>query len=178
MWRRPAISQRSQKNKCTRYLCLVKVLFVLIYPHAFAYANNLDSLKIIDFKADTLLFNNGTKVGVYQGHVKLTQGSRILTAEYATSYTNRTGAIVKIIAIGHPAKCRILVSQKQPVLIATGSTIYYYPLQDYLEAVGDACIVQGHNHFQGVRLHYDFKKKTVGSPSSMQGHTRILLAPL
>ncbi|MES2998598.1 MAG: lipopolysaccharide transport periplasmic protein LptA [Pseudomonadota bacterium] len=137
-----------------------------------------DNYKTIHFEADTLLFNNETKIGIYQGHIKLTQGTRVLTADYATSYSNQEGEIVKIVAIGHPAIYHSLVFHKRPKLIATGNTIYYYPLKDYLEAVGDAQIIQGQNHFQGPHINYDFKKKTVGSPSSRKGHTQILLAPL
>lgn len=165
-----------QKKHRKKYL-LFLTLFIVIFCR-FAQASNVDNQEIIQFEADTLLFNNETKIGIYQGHIKLTQGTRTLTADYATSYSNREGQIVKIVAIGHPAIYRALVFQNHPKLIATGNTIYYYPLKDYLEAVGNAQIIQDQNHFQGPQINYDFKKKTVGSPSSKEGHTQILLAPL
>lgn len=166
------------KKKIKKKLFLSLGLLGLSFFYPFAYANDPDNQEIINVVADTLQFNNESKIGIYQGHIKLTQGARVLTADYATSYSNKEGQIVKIIAIGRPACYRALVFHKNPKLIATGNTIYYYPLKDWLEAVGDAQIIQGENHFQGPQINYDFKKKTVGSPLSKEGHTQILLAPL
>lgn len=157
--------------------CLIVILLFLIFFYPSTYADT-DNQEIINVEADSLQFNNETKVGIYQGHIKLTQGSRVLTADYATSYSNPEGEIVKIIASGHPAVYHALVFHKHPKLIATGNTIYYYPLTDYLEAIGNAQIIQGQNHFQGPQINYDFKKKTVASPLSKDGHTQITLAPL
>jgi lipopolysaccharide export system protein LptA len=161
-----------------KYLFFLCLLCFLSCCCQIAYANNFDNLQTIHVAADTVLFNNETKIGIYQGHVKLIQGTRVLTADYATSYANRKGEIVRIVAIGHPAVYRALLLSKHPKLTATGSTIAYYPLKDYIEAVGDAEIIQGQNHFQGPHINYDFKKKTVGSSPSKEGHTQILLAPL
>jgi lipopolysaccharide export system protein LptA len=165
---RPGVKKKS---------CLILMLF---FFYSFAYANytNSDNQQIIDVQADSLEFNNETRVGIYQGHIKLTQGSRVLTADHAMSYFNQEGKIVKIIASGHPAVYHALVFHKHPKLIASGNTIYYYPLTDYLEAIGDAQIIQGQNHFQGPQINYDFKKKTITSPLSKEGHTQITLAPL
>jgi lipopolysaccharide export system protein LptA len=173
-WNRHKIGTRKKHKK----QILAFVLFTLVFFYQAAYTSDSDKQQIINVKADTLQFNNETKIGVYQGHIILTQGTRVLTADYATSYSNPEGQIVKIIAIGHPACYRTLVFHKHPKLIATGNAIYYYPVRDWLEAVGDAKITQGENHFQGPKINYDFKKKTIGSPLSKEGHTQILLAPL
>lgn len=165
------------RRKINKKYCLVLTLLALTFFYPYAYAT-IDNQQVINVEADSLQFNNETKVGIYQGHIKLTQGSRILTADYATSYSNPAGEIIKIIASGHPAVYHALVFHKHPKLIATGNTIYYYPLIDYLEAVGDAQIIQGQNQFQGPQINYDFKKKTVASPLSKEGHTQITLAPL
>lgn len=166
------------QKKLKKTLFWSLIMLTLIFCYKSTYANDFDNQQIINVDADTLQFNNETQVGVYQGHIKLTQGTRVLTADYATSYSNKEGQIVKIIAIGRPACYQALVFHNHPKLIATGNTIYYYPLKDWLEAVGDAQIIQGQNHFQGPQINYDFKKKTVGSPLSKEGHTQILLAPL
>lgn len=154
------------------------VILIIFISSAPVQARQLDLAKTIYFESDTLSYNNGTKSGTYQGHIKLTQGSGVLTADYATSYSDQNGQIIKIIAIGNPARYRALIFPNQPKLIATGNMIYYYPQKDWLEAVGNAEIVQGQNHLKGPRINYDFKKKTVGSPISKKGHTQILIAPL
>ena len=165
------------RRKTNKKAYLVLTLFALIFFYPYAYAN-VDNQQIINVEADSLQFNNETKVGIYQGHIKLTQGTRTLTADYAASYSNQAGEIVKIVASGHPAVYHALIFPKCPKLIATGNTIYYYPLTDYLEAVGNAQIIQDQNLFQGPQINYDFKKKTLASPLSKEGHTQITLVPL
>lgn len=166
-----------RRKKILRAYFLAIAIAVYAYS-GFIYAKNTDQTQNIYVEADTLTFNNKTNIGIYQGHIKLRQGTRLLTADYATSYSNQAGQIIKIVATGHPAQYHAYVFHKHPPLIATGNTIYYYPLRDWLEAVGDAQIIQDKNHFQGPRINYDFKKKTVGSSPSKKGHTQIILAPL
>ncbi len=168
--------KRKQLKATKNLRLLTLLLFANIYLPAYADQQSLE--QTIYFESDTLLYNNETKLGIYQGHIKLTQGTRILTADYAKSYSDKKGHIVKVVATGNPARYRAVIFPNRPQLIATGNTIYYYPLQDYLEAVGNAEIVQGQNHVKGPKINYDFKKKTVGSSISKEGRTQILLAPL
>lgn len=175
MWNQNHLKKNPCKTNYSYLLCLILMTFT--FP-ILANARQHDLGQTIYFESDTLLYNNETKLGIYQGHIKLTQGSGVLTADYATSYTDQNGQISKIIAIGSPARYRTLVFPNQPKLIATGNTIYYYPLKDWLEAVGSAEIVQGKNHLKGPQINYDFKKKTIASPLSKEGHTQILIAPL
>jgi len=174
MWIQNCLEKKPLKTSFGYLLCLIILIFILPIP---AHARQHDLAKAIYFESDSLLYNNETKLGIYQGHIKLTQGSGVLTADYATSYSDQNGQIVKIIATGNPARYRARIFPKQPKLIATGNTIYYYPKKDWLEAVGNAEIVQGQNHLKGPQINYDFKKKTVGSPLSKEGHTQILIAP-
>lgn len=154
------------------YLILINLLSI----SASAKPKNLS--QTIYFESDTLSYNSETKLGIYQGHIKLIQGNGVLTADCATSYSDQKGQITKVVATGNPARYQALIFPSQPKLIATGNTIYYYPQKDWLEAVGNAEIIQGQNHVKGPQINYDFKKKTVGSPISKIGHTQILIAPL
>lgn len=176
MWIQNHLKKKPLETNYVYLLCLVMLLlFICSIP---VYAHQHDLTKTIYFESDTLSYNIETKLGIYQGHIKLTQGSGVLTADYAVSYSDQNGQIVKVVATGYPAHYRALIFPNQPKLIATGNTIYYYPQKDWLEAVGNAEIVQGQNHLKGPQINYDFKKKTVGSPLSKEGHTQILIAPL
>lgn len=176
MWMQDRLKRKPliiKKGYLLRLILLTtSILSILVYAHP------KDMGQIIYFESDTLSYNNETKLGIYQGHIKLAQGSGILTADYATSYADLDGQVTKIVAIGNPARYRALIFPNRPKLIATGNTIYYYPQKDWLEAVGNAEIIQGQNHLKGPQINYDFKKKTVGSPISKEGHTQILIAPL
>lgn len=175
MWIQNHLKKKPFKINKSYLICLT-IIFSTLSSIASAQPKNL--AQTIYFESDTLSYNSETKLGIYQGHIKLTQGSGVLTADYATSYSDQKGQITKVVAMGNPARYRALIFPNQPKLIATGNTIYYYPQKDWLEAVGDAEIVQGQNHVKGPQINYDFKKKTVGSPISKMGHTQILIAPL
>lgn len=154
------------------------LFFIMIINTPLYASQQQEATQPIYFESDTLLYNNEMRLGIYQGHIKLTQGTRVLTANYATSYANKEGQVIKIVAIGKPARYCAQLFPHQPKLIATGNTIYYYPLKDSLAAVGDAEIIQGQNHVKGPQINYDFKNKTIVSPPSKDGHTQILIAPL
>lgn len=176
MWIQDHLKKKPLKtNKCYLLHLIILITSTLTIP---VYAHPKDLAQSIYFESDTLSYNSETRLGIYQGHIKLTQGSGVLTADYATSYSDQDGQITKVVAIGSPARYRALIFPNRPKLIATGNTIYYYPQKDWLEAVGNAEIVQGQNHVKGPQINYDFKKKTVGSPISKEGHTQILIAPL
>lgn len=176
MWIQNHLKKPLKINFNYPILCLIILITFTFSVNIQAHQQDL--AKTIYFESDTLSYNNETKLGIYQGHIKLTQGSDVLTADYAASYSDPNGQISKIIAIGSPARYRALIFPNQPKLIATGNTIYYYPQKDWLEAVGNAEIVQGQNHLKGPQINYDFKKKTIVSPISKKGHTQILIAPL
>ncbi len=175
MWVQNHLKKNPFKINKGYLICLS--LIISIFPIT-ASAEPKNMAQTIYFESDTLSYNSETKLGIYQGHIKLTQGNGILTADYATSYSDQKGQITKVVAIGNPARYRALIFPNQPKLIATGNTIYYYPQKDWLEAVGNAEIIQGQNHVRGPQINYDFKRKTVGSPISKIGHTQILIAPL
>ncbi len=176
MWIQSHLEKKPLKTSYDYLLCLV-ILITFIYSIP-VYARQHDLTKTIYFESDTLSYNSETKLGIYQGHIKLIQGSCVLTADYATTYFDEDGQIVKVIATGNPARYRALIFPNQPNLIATGNTIYYYPQKDWLEAVGNAEIVQGQNHLKGPQINYDFKKKIVSSPISKEGHIQIVIPPL
>ncbi|MFZ0219205.1 MAG: lipopolysaccharide transport periplasmic protein LptA [Candidatus Aquirickettsiella sp.] len=176
MWNQEHLKKKPLKISKS-YLLSIFILIISTLSLS-TYAHPKDLTQTIYFETDTLSYNNETKLGIYQGHIKLTQGSGVLTADYATSYSDQKGQIVKVIASGNPARYRAFIFPNRPKLIATGNTIYYYPQKDWLAAVGNAEIVQGQNHVKGPRINYDFKKKTIGSPISKKGHTQILIAPL
>jgi len=176
MWIQLHLKKKSLKTIKNYLLSIALLIMNTLSISAHAHPKNLT--KTIYFESDTLLYNNETKQGIYQGHVKLTQGSGVLTADYVTSYSDQKGQIIKVVATGNPARYRALVFPNRPELIATGNTIYYYPQKDWLEAIGNAEIVQGQNHVKGPQINYDFKNKTVGSPISKEGHTQIIIPPL
>src|SRR5438128_4271885 len=106
MWIQNHLKKNPLKTNYSYLLCLTLISFAFSIP---VEARQHDLAQAIYFESDTLLYNNETKLGIYQGHIKLTQGSAVLTADYATSYSDQTGQIIKIIATGNPARYRALI---------------------------------------------------------------------
>ena len=123
--------------------------------------------------ADACSINSSARVNSYRGHVKVIQGKSVLTAEYIVSYGDVTGSIVKWVAIGHPASYRAILAHKNIRFVATARTLYYYPQQERLEAIGDATITRGQTYLKGPNISYDFAKKLLETPFSKKGHTEI-----
>lgn len=157
-------------------MILCAAVSVLLYTRV-SYAKPLRLGDFLVFKADSILFDNKKQCMTLQGHIVLKQADRQLTADRLITYINEQGYIKKMVASGDPATYSALVFPNRPRLLATAQTIYYYPLKDQLDAVGNAHVRQGSNHFKGPHLHYDFKNKTLDTPPSKTGQTHILFAP-
>ncbi len=172
-----SLIRKQNKAWLTKWVGMILCVLSFLINDSVCHAKPLRPSDFLVFKADSILFDKKKQCMTLQGRIVLKQADRQLTAERLITYTNEQGYIKKMVAIGHPATYRAFVFPNRPCLIATAQIIYYYPLKDQLDAVGDAQIIQGSNHFKGPRLYYDFKSKTLETPPSKQGQTHILLAP-
>ncbi len=142
-----------------------------------AYALSSDSKKELHIEADWSHLDHKTGICTYYGHVKLTQGTTVITADKAITYINKQNQLEKAVAIGKLASYSTLPDNSQLEFVALADTINYYPLQTLVELVGDASATQGKDSFAGPHMFYNTTKQTVTSPPSTQGRTTIILQP-
>lgn len=145
-----------------------------------AFALNTDKDQPVFVEADATTLNHKTGINTYRGHVKLTQGTTVITGAVITTYANQHNQIEKAIAIGSKnilASYQTTTDQQKPPFIAVGDTINYYPECARVELVGNARATQGENSFAGPQINYDMKQKIVITPASNKGRTKIIILP-
>lgn len=164
------IRQRDSRMKFIYFLCIL-----LISSSTFAL--EADKKEPLHISADRVFFNRQTGVNLYEGKVKLIQGSSELTAATMLVMLDAQGQLKKIIAKGSPARYRTLFDKTKPEVIATAKSMEYYPQEDFLALIDDATVIEGGNSFEGSRIEYNIRKRIVTSATARQGQIHIVLQP-
>lgn len=158
---------------------MLRVLFLLtwfIIPSAL-FALSSDKQKDAYLEADSATLNYKTKINIYRGRVKLTQGTTVITADIITTYSNSHNQLEKAIATGQPASYSTLPDHSELHFTATAQTINYSPLTGQIQLIGQAKTTHGRNSFAGPQINYDIKQEIVTSSASPQGRTTIIIQP-
>jgi len=161
---------------------LIKIIIctmtaLLLCSTAFANTSEEDGKQPIEITSDTGSFDNIKGIAVYEGRVKVTQGSRLLTADRLELHRDAAGNAHKFIATGSPARYQSKTSPDKPLLHAKANTIEYDVQQQLLSLIGDARVEQDHDLYSAPRIEYDQKTGSVHSPSDKKGRTRIIIKP-
>ena len=156
------------KNK----LYSLALLLIICAVHAL----KSDTNQPIIIVADTAAFNHPQGLSIYQGHVKVTQGTSVLTGDKLITYTDKKNALKTLIASGNPATYETQPDNK-PILKTQGSTIKYAPNEHTIELLGAAHAEQATNKIDGPHLVYNIVEQSLSSPLIQQGRTRIVIMP-
>lgn len=157
----------------------MKIIFIILFVlfPGITFALSTDKLQNAIIESDSATINHKTNTCIYRGHVKLTQGTTILTADLLTTYSNAKNQLQKAIAIGQLATYTTLPDNSSTSFIAQAKTINYNPLQSQIILVGDAKATQGSDSFAGPQINYNIKQQLVTTPASKQGRTTIVFQP-
>lgn len=156
------------------------LLFLFCLLPNLSFALSSDNNKPADLVADSAVLNHNSGIGIYRGHVILTQGTTIIKADVLTTYLDQHHQLIKAIAVGTPtnlASYSTLPDNNKLPFSAIALTINYFPPRNWIEFIGQAKATQGQDNFSGPKLTYDVARKIVASPSSPQGRTHIILQP-
>lgn len=165
------------------HLCLLQIQTYLILgvlflsvPNA-SYALSTDKQQPAYIQSDTAILNHKTKTCIYSGHVQLTQGSTVITADTLTTHSDAQNQLELVTAIGKYATYSTLPDNNPQKLVASALTINYYPKKAQVELIGEAKATQGNDSFAGPRINYDIKQQIITSPPSKEGRTTIIIQP-
>ncbi len=161
---------------------LKSILITLVFLAAltianFSYALSTDKQQPAYIQSDTATLNHKTKICIYSGHVKLTQGSTVILSDTLTTYSDEQNQLEQATAVGKLATYSTLPDNSEQKLVATAVTINYYPKKAQVELIGDAKAMQGSDSFAGPRINYDIKHQIINSPASNEGRTTIIIQP-
>lgn len=143
------------------------------------YALPEDQLQTMHIVSASSTFNYKTGVNVYEGDVKIDQGSTHLTADRVETNNNDKHKIKEAIAFGATqlAEYMTLLKPGDPIFHAKAKIIKFYPQKSLVILEGDATVTQGENSFQGPIIFYNMKDQVVTAPASKTGRVTIIIEP-
>jgi len=161
---------------------IVLGLLCLILPTLNAFALTSDRSKLVYFSSGHAALDEKTGEGSYSEGVSIDQGTTHLRATDAKTIMSAKHELTRAIARGNSKKQAhfwTCTSPDKPPLHAYADALSYYPLENRLELVGNARIIQGENTIQAPTINYDTKAErliTTASTDKKQG-TLILIDP-
>ncbi len=158
---------------------LLRVLLLLSIPMT-AMALPDDSVQTMHIISDSSTFNYKTGTNLYEGNVKIDQGSTHLTADRVTTRNNDKHKMEEAIAYGlndKLAEYTTLPKPDDPILHAKAKTIKFYPATSIVILEGNVIVTQGKNSFEGPIIIYNMKDQVVTAPPSKTGRATVVIEP-
>lgn len=157
---------------------IVSFLFVFLLSTEI-YALPADSQLPINISADSSFFNYKSGANLYEGDVKITQGTTTLTADRVETRNNAQRKIEKVTSYGlkKPAVYSTLPKEGDKLLIAKAKVITFLPAESKIILEGDVKVTQDENSFQGPIMIYNMKDQTVIAPPTKSGRATITIEP-
>ena len=155
------------------------LLLLFIIGISTAYALDSDVRQRLNIVADSGSYNFKTGVDIYEGHVKIDQGTTHITAEKLITKKNNEHKIREATAYGLKDLAHYWTQPKlgEPELHAYAKTIKFYPLEMNVSLERNVHIKQGENNFNGELIHYNSKDQTITLPASANGHAMLVYNP-
>lgn len=143
-----------------------------------------DKEQPIHIEADRVDIDDKKGISVYQGKVRVTQGSMVMTADTVTTYAvgnkqAKERELEKLIAVGAPAHYRQLLDTKDPVtskneeMRAQGQRIEYFAREERLVLQGAGHLWKGGDEFSGNVIEYNTAQETVKAAMDPAGQERV-----
>lgn len=149
-----------------------------------ALAERADREKPINLEADTMEVNDATKVSVYQGNVRLTQGTLLILADKLVVTQDAEG-FSSGTAYGNPASFRQKRDGVDEYIEGYGQRIEYDGKQDKLELFTNARVKRGQDEVRGSYISYDGRTeffqvksgKEAAPGAAPKGRVRAVIQP-
>ena len=135
-----------------------------------------DANQPIHIRAEQAEIDHNAELVIYRGSVEVDQGTLRVTAdEMRVEY--RDQKVVRITALGSPAKYQQQLDADQEQVEADASTIVYHTQQETLDLKGNAFLRQEGNEITGDFIKYDIVAGKVDAKSSEADPVRMILQP-
>jgi lipopolysaccharide export system protein LptA len=159
---------------------IIKV-FLAIIPFAInsVFALQEDRKEKIYITADSTIYNYKLGSTIFEGHVKVDQGSTHITADRLTTKTNPQHKMTEAIAYGinELAHCWTLPKKGDLEIHAQAKIIKFYPTKSNISLEQKVIMTQGENSFQGELILYNRNDQTVFVPASNKGKAVLVYNP-
>jgi lipopolysaccharide export system protein LptA len=156
----------------------LKYLLLLLYAFLnVASALPSDKEQLMHIAADSYLVNYKTGEDVYEGDVKVDQGTTHLIADKLVTKKDANRKIISAIAYGfeHLAEFSTLPKEADDIFFAKGKIIKFFPQTQTVSVLEEVSVIQGKNSFKGPIIIYNMKEQIVSTPASKNGRATIVI---
>lgn len=162
---------------CRMLKCIF--LFIFIGNPLSAYALKDDFQQKILIVADSSIYNYKTGVRIFEGNVKVDQGTTHVTSDRLITKNNKEHKIQEAIAYGlkQPAHYWTLQKPGEPEMHAFASIIKYYPLDANVALEDKVVVTQAENNFQGQLILYNMNDQTITVPATKNARAVLVFNP-
>lgn len=149
-----------------------------LYPLSSQALSNDDKEKI-HIVAEHTQYNYKTGVAIFEGNVKLDQGTSHVTADKVITKNNAQHQIEEATAYGVEQLAHYWTLHKigDPEVHAHAKIIKLYPGQSNVMLQNQASIAQGNNHFKGQLIFYNRNNQTITVPASKDSRAVLIYDP-
>ena len=144
-----------------------------------AHAERADKTKPVNVEADSVRVEDTKKTAVYEGHVVLTQGTLMMTADRIDVRQDEQG-FSSGDASGKPVYFRQKMEGKEEFAEGWAERILYDGRNDKLQLSGQARLKRGEEELRGSLIVYDARSEyyqAQGSSNGVRGRVRAVLFP-
>lgn len=144
-----------------------------------ARAEKADKTKPVNLEADSVRVEDVKRTAVYEGHVVLTQGTLLMTADKIEVMQDDKG-FSSGSASGKPVYFRQKMDGRDEFAEGWAERIVYDGRSDKLELSGQARLKRGEDELRGNLITYDARTEyyqAQGSSNGVKGRVRAVILP-
>lgn len=163
---------------CLALKPVLLALFTLFISHSL-FALQEDRKETVYIVADATTYNYRTGVKIFEGNVKVDQGTTHITADRLVTKNNSQHKIQEAIAygLGQLAHYRTLPKLGEPEVHARSKIIKFYPIESNVTLEQNVILTQGDNSFQGELILYNGSDQTITVPASKNARAVLVYNP-
>lgn len=152
-------------------------LLIINFIPGIMFALPEDNKQPMHIISDSSLFNYKTGQDIYEGNVKVDQGSSHLTADRLITQKNNQHKIISAIAYGLTSLALYTTIPKKgdAEMRAQAKVITFLPPTSTVILENEVSVAQGENSFHGQHIIYNMKDQVVAAPASKNGRATIVI---
>ena len=154
-------------------------LFACLLLSFTAHAEKADRTKPVSLEADSVRVIDAQRTAIYEGHVVMSQGTMMMTADLIEVRQDERGFSVGS-ATGKPVYFRQKLDGREDNAEGWADRIIYDARAETLELSGQARLKRGDDELRGNRIVYDAKTEfyqAQGSGNGVKGRVRAVILP-
>lgn len=144
-----------------------------------AWADRADQNKPVNIESDSARVDDAQKLAIYEGHVVLSQGTLLITAERIDVRQDDQG-FASGDATGKPVYFRQKLEGREEFAEGWANRVEYDGRAEKLKLTGQARLKRGEDDLRGNLISYDGKTETFqaqGSIGGSPGRVRAVIRP-